>query len=74
MTKVTKITPSATKEEKLAQLSKNLEILKDELAGVLDKYEKDGEEEYTDTLTEALDAMNDAYDAVEDVLMDLDIE
>ena len=35
-----------------------------------DEYEEEGEVDKADTLTEALDALEDAYDAVNDVLLD----
>ena len=37
---------------------------------ILDEYEEDGEADKADTLTEALDALEDAYDVVNDVLLD----
>ena len=37
---------------------------------VLDQYEEEGAEEKADTLTEALDALEDAYDVINDVVMD----
>lgn len=74
MSKVAKFKAAKSKEEKLGKIFKDLEELKDELAKTVEKYEAAGADEYTDTLTEALDALNDASDAIEDVLMDLEIE
>ena len=44
--------------------------VKDALVEVLDQYEEEGAEEKADTLTEALDALEDAYDVINDVVMD----
>ena len=37
---------------------------------VLDQYEEEGAEEKADTLMEALDALEDAYDVINDAVMD----
>lgn len=74
MSKVTKFESAKSKEERLSMIFSKLENLKDELAETVEEYEAAGADEYTDTLTEALDALNDAADGIEDVLMDLEIE
>ena len=69
MGKVIKINPTEVKEEKLQDFFENLHILKNTLAGVIDEYEEnEAEEKQTDLLTEALDALEDAYDAISEVL------
>ena len=46
-------------------------MLKRTLAGVVAEYEEnEAEEKKTDLLTEALDALEDAYDAINEVLLD----
>ena len=63
------ISPLATKEDKLQDLSDYLEELKHELGTVIDEYEDEGASEDTlDTLTEVLEAMEDAVDGIFDVL------
>ena len=69
MGKVIKINPTEVKEEKLQDIFENLHILKNTLAGVIDEYEEnEAEEKQTDLLTEALDALEDAYDSISEVL------
>ena len=48
----------------------SIQQVKDSLVNILDEYEEEGEVDKADTLTEALDALEDAYDAVNDVLLD----
>ncbi len=63
------ISPLATKEDKLQDISDYLEELKHELGTVIDEYEDEGASEDTlDTFTEVLDAMEDAVDGIFDVL------
>ncbi len=63
------ISPLATKEDKLQDISDFLEELKHEFGAVIDEYEDDGaSEDILDTLTEVLDAMEDAFDGIADVL------
>ena len=45
----------------------NLEEVKNNLAELLEEYDKEGNEK-TDVLTEALDALEDAHDIVNDVV------
>lgn len=53
------------KKEKQEKITVYLEQLKDELAEFISECEEDGElEEKIDTLTEALDALEDAYEII----------
>ena len=53
------------KKEKQEKITAYLEQLKDELAEFISECEVDGElEEKIDTLTEALDALEDAYEII----------
>ena len=53
------------KKEKQEKITVYLEQLKDELAEFTSECEEDGElEEKIDTLTEALDALEDAYEII----------
>ena len=61
---------TATKEEQLKDLITSIQQVKDSLVNILDEYEEAGEVDKADTLTEALDALEDAYDVVNDVLLD----
>lgn len=58
------------KENKLMEILGQLDILRDELEHLIGKFEAEGTEMQINTLTEALDAMNDAHDALDDVLLD----
>ena len=61
---------TSTKEEQLKDLITSIQQVKDSLVNILDEYEEAGEVDKADTLTEALDALEDAYDVVNDVLLD----
>ena len=65
MSKIVNINSTSTKEEQLKDLITSIQQVK-----ILDEYEEDGEVDKADTLTEALDALEDAYDVVNDVLLD----
>ena len=54
----------------LKDLITSIQQVKDSLVNILDEYEEAGESDKADTLTEALDALEDAYDVVNDVLLD----
>ena len=56
MSKIVNINSTSTKEE--------------QLKGLITSIEEAGEVDKADTLTEALDALEDAYDVVNDVLLD----
>lgn len=55
-------------ENPLGRIEAEIEKLKDELAQIIGQYEDKGQEETADLLTEALDALEDAYDGIWDVL------
>lgn len=65
MKKITPIENIVDKKEKQEKITAYLEQLKDELAEFISECEEDGElEEKIDTLTEALDALEDAYEII----------
>ena len=65
------ISPLAPKEDILQDISDYLEELKHVLGSVIAEYEDEGASEDTlDTLTEVLEAMEDAVDGIVDVLED----
>ena len=71
MSKVVKLSSVMEREEKLKEIYEGLEEIKDQLTALIDEYE----EEETDTgkadeLIEALDALEDASETIEDVLED----
>ena len=68
--KIVNINTTSTKEEQLKDLITSIQQVKDSLVNILDEYEEAGEVDKADTLTEALDALEDAYDVVNDVLLD----
>lgn len=70
MSKIVNINSASTKEEQLKNLVTSIQQVKDALVNILDEYEESGETDKADTLTEALDALEDAYDVVNDVLLD----
>lgn len=71
MKKIIEFASVSDKEARLEEISGYLEQLKTSLAELVEEYESEnGEEEKVTVLTEALDALEDAYDAVEEVLLD----
>lgn len=65
MKKITPIENIVDKKEKQEKITAYLEQLKDELVEFISECEEDGElEEKIDTLTEALDALEDAYEII----------
>ena len=57
--------PYWKKEEKLQQVVDYMEELKDQFSDLIQEYEDDGADvRKVDTLTEALDALEDAYEMV----------
>lgn len=71
MGKIIELAPLAGKEEKLEQISDYLRQIKTELAELIEEYEADqADAEKADTLTEALDALADAYEMIEEVILD----
>lgn len=67
MGKVVKLSSGKGKEERLKEILDNLEEVKNDLAELLEEYDKE-ENEKTYVLTEALDALEDAHDIVNDVV------
>ena len=67
MGKVVKLSSGKGKEERLKEILDNLEEVKNDLAELLEEYDIE-ENEKTDVLTEALDALEDAHDIVNDVV------
>lgn len=71
MAKIVKIGSSENKDKRLLQLTNNLNTLKASLANMIEQYENEGaEEKKLDTMTETLDALEDAYDALNDILLE----
>ena len=71
MAKIVKIGSSENKDKRLLQLTNNLNTLKTSLANMIEQYENEGaEEKKLDTMTEALEALEDAYDALNDILLE----
>ena len=71
MAKIVKIGSSENKDKRLLQLTNNLNTLKASLANMIEQYENEGaEEKKLDTMTEALDALEAAYDALNDILLE----
>ncbi|MGB5127786.1 MAG: hypothetical protein WBO33_02570, partial [Blautia wexlerae] len=69
--KVVKLSSVMEREEKLKEIYEGLEEIKDQLTALIDEYEE--EEIHTgkaDELIEALDALEDASETIEDVLED----
>ncbi len=64
------IAPLAPKEEKLQDIADYLDQLKDKFADLVEEYdEEEGDPKEIDALTEALDALEDSYDSINEVLM-----
>ncbi len=71
MNKFVNFASLADKEIKLQEAADYLEELKDALADIIEEYEaEDAEKTKIDTLTEALDALEDAFDGINEVVMD----
>ena len=71
MSKVVKLSSVMEREEKLKEIYEGLEEIKDQLTALIDENEE--EETHTgkaDELIEALDALEDASETIEDVLED----
>lgn len=64
------IAPLAPKEEKLQDIADYLDQLKDKFADLVEEYdEEEADPKEIDALTEALDAFEDSYDSINEVLM-----
>ena len=71
MSKIVNITSKEDKDQKLQDIANSLEELKDVMAEVIEAYEEENaDSRKMDTLPEALDALEDAYEAVNDVLLE----
>lgn len=71
MSKVVKLSSVMEREEKLKEIYEGLEEIKDQLTALIDEYKE--EESHTgkaEELIEALDALEDASETIEDVLED----
>ena len=65
MGKIIDLSEILEKEEKLEQVADYMEELKNQFSELIQEYEDDGvDARKVDTLTEALDALEDAYDMV----------
>ena len=65
MGKIINLSSVLEKEEKLQQVVDYMEELKDQFSDLIQEYEDDGADVWkVDTLTEALDALEDAYEMV----------
>ena len=63
MSKIVNITSKEDKDQKLQDIANSLEELKDVMAEVIEAYEEENaDSRKMDTLTEALDALEDAYE------------
>ena len=65
MGKIINLSSVLEKEEKLQQVVEYMEELKDQFSDLIQEYEDDGADvRKVDTLTEALDELEDAYEMV----------
>ena len=70
MSKVVKLSSVMEREEKLKEIYEGLEEIKDQLTALIDEYEEETHTGKADELIEALDALEDASETIEDVLED----
>lgn len=64
------IAPLAPKEEKLQDIADYLDQFKDKFADLVEEYdEEEADPKEIDALTEAFNALEDAYDSINEVLM-----
>lgn len=69
MAKTIEFNKNSKKEEQMQEILGKLQELKHEFADLVDLYEEEGESAKTvDALTEALDAMEDACELIQDVI------
>ena len=69
MSKIVKLTSAVEREEKLNEIYENMEELKNQFTALIDQYEEEESgSRKVDTLIEALDALEDAAEAIQDVL------
>ena len=71
MGKIIDLSSVLEKEEKLQQVADYMEELKNQFSELIQEYEDDGVDgRKLDTLTEALDALEDAYEIVCEIVED----
>lgn len=71
MGKIIDLSEVLEKEEKLQQAADYMEELKKQFSELIQEYEDDGvDDRKLDTLTEALDALEDAYEIVCEIVED----
>ena len=71
MGKIIDLSVVLEKEEKLEQVADYMEELKNQFSELIQEYEDDGvDDRKLDTLTEALDALEDAYEIVCEIVED----
>ena len=69
MSKIVKLTSAVEREEKLNEIYEIMKELKNQFAALIDQYEEEESgSRKVDTLIEALDALEDAAEAMQDVL------
>ena len=69
MSKIVKLTSAIEREEKLNEIYENLQELKNQFTALIDEYEEEkSDSRKVDTLIEALDALEDAAEEIQDVL------
>lgn len=69
MSKIVKLSSATEREKKLNEIYENMEELKNQFTALIDEYEEEESgSRKVDTLIEALDALEDAAEAIQDVL------
>ena len=69
MSKIVKLSSATEREKKLNDIYENMEELKNQFAALIDEYEEEESgSRKVDTLIEALDALEDAAEAMQEVL------
>nr|WP_295293485.1 hypothetical protein [uncultured Blautia sp.] len=69
MSKIVKLSSATEREKKLNEIYENMEELKNQFTALIDEYEEEESgSRKVDTLIEALDALEDAAEAMQDVL------
>ena len=69
MSKIVKLSSATEREKKLNEIYENMEELKNQFTALIDEYEEEASgSRKVDTLIEALDALEDAAEAMQDVL------
>ena len=69
MSKIVKLSSATEREKKLNEIYENMEELKNQFTALIDEYEEEESgSRKVDTLIEALDARDDAAEAMQDVL------